>query len=31
MTEVYGDNDRKSNFHFVTDYGNKKEGVLFCY
>ena len=25
MTEIYGNNDRKNNFHFVTDYGNKKE------
>ena len=25
MTEIYGNNDRKNNFHFVTDYGNKTE------
>ena len=28
MTEIYGNNDRKNNFHFVTDYGNKKGSFI---
>ena len=27
LTEGYGNDDRKNNFHFVTDYGAKKEAL----
>ena len=32
MTEIYGNNDRKNDFHFVTDYANKKKALerLIC-
>ena len=32
MTEGYGDNYRKNNFHFATDYANKKKALerLIC-